>query len=161
MTGRPSVMVPEVRAEILDRIADGETIRQMCRDEHMPAASTVYLALANDKAFSDQYVREKEAQLERMADEILEISDDGRNDWVERENKDGSTYEAVDHDHISRSKLRVDTRKWLMSKLAPKKYGDKVTQEHTGADGGPVVHRIERVIVDPANPDGEGVPPAT
>lgn len=94
--------------------------------------------------FRDQYARAREAQAEHWADEIIEISDDGTNDWTERQNKDGSTYEAIDSEHINRSRLRVDTRKWLMARMAPKKYGDKVTQEVTGGDGGPLVVRWQK-----------------
>jgi hypothetical protein len=69
-------------------------------------------------------------QMELMATEILDIADDGSNDTYETD--DG---EKVNQDHINRSRLRVDTRKWLMSKLAPKKYGEKVQQEVTGNIG--------------------------
>lgn len=67
--------------------------------------------------------------MDRMAEEILQIADDGRNDTYE----DADGHERTDSDVIQRSRLRVDTRKWLMSKLAPKKYGDKTLL--TGADG--------------------------
>jgi hypothetical protein len=139
MTGRPSVMTPEMQQVICLRIAEGETIRQIANDDEMPAASTIYLAVANDEAFSEQYARAREAQLARWEDEIIEIADDGSNDWVERERRDGSTETVADQDHINRSKLRVDARKWIMSKRLPKKYGDKVTQEVTGANGTPLV----------------------
>lgn len=136
--GRPTVMTPEVKAELLARVADGESVRQICDSAHMPSRSVVYLAMANDRDFSDHYARAREAQIERWADEIVEISDDGTNDWIERENKDGSKFDAIDHEHISRSRLRVDTRKWIMSKLLPKKYGDRLIAEHSGKDGGPI-----------------------
>jgi len=88
--------------------------------------------------------------MEAWADEIVEIADDGSNDWMQRRLKDGSDETVMDHEHVSRSRLRVDTKKWLLSKLAAKTYGDKV--QHTGAGGdGPVVQRIERVIIDPKN----------
>lgn len=138
MTGRPTVMTADVKAAILARLAEGESLRRICASDDMPAASTVHLCLLNDKPFSEQYARAREMQAEQWSDEILDIADDGTNDCIERENKDGSTYEAVNHDHISRSKLRVDTRKWLMSKLLPKKYGDRLMAEHSGPDGGPI-----------------------
>ncbi len=84
-----------------------------------------------------QYARAKELQAEYLLGEIFEIADDGTNDWMERQRQDGSV--AVDHEHIQRSKLRVDTRKWAMSKMAPKKYGERVAMEHSGPDGGPIV----------------------
>lgn len=65
-----------------------------------------------------------------MAEEILEIADDGTNDWMMRQGENGVALEPiVDHEHISRSKLRVDARKWLMAKMQPKKYGDYVRQD--------------------------------
>ena len=70
--------------------------------------------------------------LPRLADEILEIADDSSSDYVERENKDGSTYIAVDHDHIARARLRVDARKWLLAKALPKMFGDRTVAEHSG-----------------------------
>jgi len=76
--------------------------------------------------------------LEGMAEEILEISDDGRNDWTTRENGRGELVDCVDQDHIQRSKLRVDARKWLLSKLRPDKYGDRTAIEHSGPGGTPL-----------------------
>ena len=54
---------------------------------------------------------------------------------------DGGAIVVADHEHIQRSKLRVDTRKWAMARMAPKRYGDRIMQEHTGADGGPIETR--------------------
>lgn len=138
MAGRPTVMTPEVQDAILMALADGVSIRQICMADDMPSSSTVYLALANDREFSDRYVRAREAQMERFADEILEIADDGTNDWRTRQGEDGGITEVIDHEHIARSRLRVDSRKWLMARLAPKKYGDRITQEISGKDGGAI-----------------------
>lgn len=70
-----------------------------------------------------------------MADELLEISDDGLNDRM----VDDDGNERIDYDHIARSRLRVDTRKWLLSKALPKIYGDKIQSEVSGPNGGPLV----------------------
>ncbi len=73
-----------------------------------------------------------------MAEELLAIADEGENDWMAMRRKDGELEHVPDHEHINRSRLRVDTRKWLLAKALPKIYGDKV--QHTGSDGeGPVV----------------------
>lgn len=152
--GRPSDYSEEIATDICALIIEGYTLRQIEAKEGFPSKTTICRWLASNTEFRDQYARAREHQAECMADDILDISDDGSNDWVERENSDGTTYEAINHEHISRSKLRVDSRKWLMSKFAPKKYGDKVTNEHTGADGGPIqnsVTVIERRIVKPSN----------
>jgi hypothetical protein len=101
----------------------------------------VYRWLAADGGFRDRYVRAREAQADRFADEIIEIADDATNDWMERRQGE-ETVRVVDHEHIQRSRLRVDARKWLMAKLAPKKYGDSVAL--TGGGGGPLVIKWEQ-----------------
>lgn len=121
MIGRPSSFTQEIADKICARLADGESLRAICRDEDMPCKTSVFKWLAADKAFADQYARAREAQADTMADEILEIADDGRNDTYMGE--DG--IERTDTDVIARSRLRVDARKWLASKMAPKKYGDR------------------------------------
>lgn len=73
-----------------------------------------------------------------MADETLEICDDGSNDWLERQGEDEKRTYVLNGEHVQRSRLRVDTRKWLLSKALPKIYGDKITTEHSGPDGGPI-----------------------
>ena len=69
-----------------------------------------------------------------MSDEINDIAEDGTNDWT----KDEKGKTTFNNEHHQRSRLRVDTRKWLLSKALPKIYGDKVVQEHVGKDGGPI-----------------------
>jgi len=103
----------------------------------MPARQTVLDWLHAEPEFAAQYARAREAQADLMGEEILDIADDSRNDSFVDE--DGQTH--VNFDHIQRSRLRVDARKWLMGKMAPKKYGDKLL--HAGADGeGPLVVRV-------------------
>lgn len=92
--------------------------------------------------FSAQYARARDIGLDAMADEILEISDDGTNDWMEKEGRDGTTHYVVNGEAMGRSRLRVDTRKWLLSKIAPKRYGDSLTL--TGAEGGPLKVEVVR-----------------
>ena len=127
-TGRPTKYKEKLGKEICKRIAEGESVRSICKSEDMPDASTIYLWLIDEdkKEFFKQYAIAKDAQAELMFDELLEIADDGTNDWIERENKDGSIYEVVNNEVVQRSRLRVDTRKWYLSKVLPKKYGDKL-----------------------------------
>ncbi len=95
------------------------------------------MGVDDHKGFSTQYARARDIGLDVMADEILEISDDGSNDWMERLDKDGeATGLQLNREHVQRSRLRVDTRKWILGKLAPKRYGDKL--QHTGDGGGPI-----------------------
>ena len=143
--GRPSILSDEMVDAICARIADGETTRTICADEAMPSMTTLFRWLRENEDFKKQYARAKEIQLERMAEEIIDISDDGTNDYMDRVTRDGEFESVLNHEHVSRSKLRVDSRKWLLSKLAPKKYGDKQTLEHTGSDGGPLQVQVESV----------------
>jgi len=87
------------------------------------------------------------------ADQILQIADDATRDWIERKNPDGSTYHAFDAEHVQRARLRIDSRKWLMSKMAPKKYGDRV--EVAGNSDSPVRHsvKVEFVTAQPRQPE--------
>jgi transposase-like protein len=156
--GRPSTYSPELASRICDRLVEGISVREVCEGVDMPAPSTVFLWLQKHKEFSEQYARALEARTEAMADDILEIADNGTNDFKVRTLADGTADLVVDSDHIQRSRLRIDARKWLMSKMAPKKYGDKIENTIQGPEGGPVqvVSKIERTIVrpDPGNPNG-------
>lgn len=141
--GRPSDYTPETALHICERIAKGESLRAICEDDDMPSKTSVFRWLADNEIFRDQYARAREDQADFYAEEIIAISDDGKNDWMERqsESEKGAGINngwVLNGEHVQRSRLRVDSRKWIASKLAPKKYGEKVQQEITGKDGGPV-----------------------
>ncbi len=123
-TGRPSLYTDALAAEICRRLAEGETLRSVCRDKAMPDKATVLRWLADKKKadFREQCVYAREMQADALFDEALEIADDASGDWIT--DKDGK--KVVDHENIQRSRLRVDTRKWAAGKMAPKKYGDKL-----------------------------------
>lgn len=147
--GRPSVRTPENAAKICAGLAVGLSLRSVCKQDGMPDIATVIRWLADDEEFRAQYARAREDQADAMAEELLEIADDGSNDWMEREGKDKSIGWVLNGEHVQRSRLRVDARKWLMSKTKPKKYGDKIDVEHAGA----IEHRVTAVewhIVKPA-----------
>lgn len=144
MTGRPSSYTEEIAARVCAEMAEGKSLRSICRDEALPPESTVRnWAVEDREGFAARYARAREAQMDALAEDLLDIADDGSNDTY---TKDDGT-ELVNHDHIARSKLRVDTRKWLMAKIAPKKYGEKLDLEHSGAVQ---ISRIEHVIVKAA-----------
>ncbi len=132
--GRPSLYTEALAAEICRRLAEGETLRSVCRDQAMPDKATVLRWLADKTKvdFRDQYAHARDMQADALFDEALEIADDVSGDWST--DKDGK--KVLDHEHIQRSRLRVDTRKWAAGKLAPKRYGDKM--QHTGDGGGPI-----------------------
>jgi hypothetical protein len=138
--GPPSLYNEALAEAICDRLADGESLNAICKSEGMPSERTVRTwARTPDHPFSPKYARARELGYLKLADELLEIADDGTNDWMKRTGKDGEDLGwAVNGEHIARSRLRVDTRKWLLSKCLPKVFGDRITAEHTGSDAVPV-----------------------
>ena len=117
--GRQSSYSDDIATLVLDRVAMGESIRTICADPAMPAPSTIFKWLVTFQPFSEQYARAREACIERWAEEIIDLADE--------------PIEPGDNAAVQRARLRVDTRKWLMSKLAPRKYGDRV--EHVIKSG--------------------------
>ncbi|ECX2215582.1 DNA packaging protein [Salmonella enterica] len=128
--GRPSDYTEELAEIICLRLAEGESLRSVCRDDGMPSKQAVLRWLARNESFRAQYVRAKEEGAEAIAEELFDIADDGTNDWMDKLDKDG---EAIGYqlngEHVQRSKLRIDTRKWYLSKIMPKKYGDRIQYE--------------------------------
>lgn len=124
---------------ITDRICSeligGRSLRSICTDPDMPSVTSVLRWLADERYadFRLQYARAREAQADAIFDEILDIADDAANDYMERKLADGSVDEVVNNEHIQRSRLRIDARKWMAGKLRPKVYGDKIEHEHSGS----------------------------
>ena len=135
-SGRPIAYTSEFAELILSELADGKSLRSICADHpSLPGRSTIRRWIAENKdGFRDKYAHAKEEMLQAWAEDIVHIADESRHDTVETE-----TGEHADTEWINRSRLRVDTRKWLLSKLLPKQYGDRQQLEHSGPDGGPVV----------------------
>lgn len=102
---------PELAETICIKLMEGESLLSICKKKDMPSASTVYKWLLEIPEFSDNYARAREAQAERYADEIIGLADDTSRDLI--------PFSGA----IERSKLQVDARKWIASKLLPKKYG--------------------------------------
>lgn len=119
--GRPSLYTTELATRICDALIEGRSVRSLCLDEDMPSESSVYNWLQDNAEFLERYTRARASQAERMLDEIIEIADDTSGDT-----EYGDSGPKPNNEWINRSKLRVETRKWAMSKLAPKKYGDKL-----------------------------------
>ena len=143
--GRPTRHTLKIAAEICRRLADGQSLREICRSEGMPPESTVRRwALEDVKGFAALYARARAIQFERWADEILNIADDSSRDVVIRHLPDGTTERVINHDHINRSRLRIDSRKWLLSKLLPSRFGDRLSAELSGPGGGAI--QIENAL---------------
>lgn len=132
--GRPTDYTPEIAQAVCLRLAEGESLRSICRDEGMPPKGTILRWIGIHAEFRDQYAQAKFDGAEALAEEMFEIADDGSNDWMELTDKDDNPYGyKANGEHIQRSKLRIDTRKWYLSKIMPKKYGDKIQTEHSGS----------------------------
>jgi hypothetical protein len=134
--GRPTDYSEELADAICLRIAEGESLRSICRDETMPSKSAVMEWLLKYEDFRTKYAHARVLQADVRGDEMLEIADDGSADY-KLAGRDGEDI-VIDHEHVARSKLRVETRKWLAEKLAPKKYGAKLAVEASGPGGGPI-----------------------
>lgn len=146
--GRPTLFTRELADRICRVLVTGRTLRQACRlNSDFPDESTVReWAYENTgrtdgdpangvdpySGFFPQYTRAREIGYLCMADDQVDIADDGSNDWMIAENESGQITVKVNHEHIKRSVLRVDTRKWLLSKALPKIYGDKLDLNVTG-----------------------------
>lgn len=131
--GRPSKYRSSVAKAICMRMMDGESLRSICERKLYPARRTVLYWLASKEEFLRQYTQAREIQQELLYEECFDIADDGSNDWYMKQGKNGGEYPVVDHEHVNRSRLRIDTRKWAMERMAAKKYGNKNEVVHSGA----------------------------
>jgi hypothetical protein len=109
-------------------IEKGRALRNILKDENMPSTSTFYQWLDSNTDKAKQYARATEIRADIIFDDILSIADENTNDTFVNDNG----IEIVNNDVIQRSRLRIDARKWVLSKLNPKKFGDKIQQEHSG-----------------------------
>src|SRR5262245_41588337 len=139
--GRPSEFSEAVAERLCEALAAGHSMRKACEPKDMPAPATVYRWLAQKKDFRERYARAREAQADLFFDQILEIADDATGDVKVIPQKDGSTVTKIDHENVHRARLRVDARKWIVARLAPKKYGDEhaVFAPHLDDEGKPIV----------------------
>ena len=96
------------------------------------SVGSFYDIIKEDEGKNERYARACEARAEIIFDEMLDISDDGTNDFTKKEIGDGVEVEILNSEHIQRSKLRIDTRKWILAKMQPKKYGDRINTELSG-----------------------------
>ncbi len=137
----------DIEDEIFDRIAKGQAVRSICKDDWLPSERTFYKRLADDAEFTQRYVRGREAQADAIFEECLIIADSQEGDVIKVDGVD-----QVNHDAIARAKLRIDTRKWMAGKLRPKVYGDRSIVEGPGENGEHLVTQIVLAAADdPSN----------
>lgn len=110
--GRPTTYNEKIADIICEALAKGAALYKLCQEEGMPDEKTVYRWLEKHEEFSQKYTRARERQQDYEADHIIAIADNATDANIAR--------------------LQIDARKWRASKLAPKKYGDKLDVEHAG-----------------------------
>lgn len=139
-TGRPSKYTQTLADKICEHVACGMSLRKVCEQPGFPHISNVLRWLADEEkaAFRDQYARAREAQADAMAEDLVDLHEKA---WVPVMIGDapliidGKPVMTVNKASAAAVRLEAENKKWLMGKLKPKKYGDKITQEHTGAGG--------------------------
>ena len=124
--GRPTKYSLELSDRICEMLARGKSMRTVAKEDWSPSIATMFMWLRTNDKFSEQYEKAKEESADALVEEMLDIADDGSNDYMESIGKDGKTYTKINAEHVQRSRLRVDARKWISSKLKPKRYGDKL-----------------------------------
>ena len=148
--GRPTQFSKELAIKICDRIAEGESLRAIALDIDI-AKSTIAGWFIDDKeGVFGHYARARKLQAEHMFEELCDIADDGRNDWMER-----NGHQVTDQEALQRSKLRVDTRKWILARMDSNRYSETSKTEISGKDGGPIQINIIRGV-DPRQKGGDG-----
>ena len=143
--GRPSAYEEEKALEILSRLAEGEMLIHICKDKELPSRSTVNdWVLNNTEGFTERYLIARGIGCDVMAEETFEIADDASNDWMENNDPDNPGY-RLNGEHINRSRLRVDTRKWYISKIAAKVYGDRLNVDHGVQKDNPITALLSQI----------------
>lgn len=163
-SGNKGLYSIELVAKLCERMCNGEAPTEVCKDPTMPAYSTIMKWYADDDpkydTFRMMFDQASKIMMFYHADQLLVISDDSRNDYIERYNALTKQNERVfDPENVQRSRLRVDTRKFLLSKLMPHIYGEKVDVSVGGRDGKPIavaaitmsVEEAERAYMDMIN----------
>jgi hypothetical protein len=150
--GRPSGFSQEIADQVCEALAEGKSVRTICRQPWAPDMRTIFRWLDRFDEFRQQYARACEMRADAIFEEALEIADTcllGEKRVVEGKG-DKQTVTLTTADMVERSRLQVETRKWFLSKLMPKKYGDKQETQVTVINGDPDAARkseqAERLI---------------
>ncbi len=125
----------KVANEVCRRLSLGETLRQISKTPGMPAVATVCDWVRERTEFADQYARARNAGLDMMAEQIIEIADTPAVGMNSEADGDGVVTKITTKEMIEHRRLQVDARKWLLSKMRPEKYGDRAAIALTDKDG--------------------------
>jgi hypothetical protein len=144
--GRKTTYTEKAAGEICRRLAEGEPLRQICRDDHLPAWQTVYGWIEARPDFAKRIACARELGFDAIAEQALEIADTPQIGETVETSEDGKKVKR--EDMIAHRKLQVETRLKLLAKWAPKKYGESIRQELTGANGGPIQMQFSATDAD-------------
>ena len=128
---------------ICDELEKGYSLRSILRREDMPSSRTFFKWVDEDKEKVKQYERSLELRSEMLFDEIIEIADKQSEDVGEDENGN----KVINHNIVQRNRLQIDARKWALSKMFPKKFGDKTI--HSGDADNPIQTTFSILNIDP------------
>ena len=136
--GRPTDYTMDLVDKICERVACGESMRSICRDDSMPVMTTMFRWLRERPEFKQQYEIAKEESAEAWAEDIVYIADNEASQPLIKDGVpieiDGEILKVTDAPSVAHARLRVDARKWAASKLKPKKYGDKIQNENVNVE---------------------------
>ena len=136
-TGRPSKYTPELSREICERLSEGEPLRQICRDAHMPAWRTVYDWMGKSEDLAAAIARARDIGYDKMAEECLEIADNmqmGLKETVHVDAKGNESVSRANEDMLGHRRLQIETRLKLLAKFHPHQVR---RQGREGGGGGP------------------------
>lgn len=133
---KPSGYTTEISERICAQIAGGTTLSDICRQDGMPGRTTVYAWLDDHKDFAERFAQARVKGFDAIAEEALRIANTPVWGITETEKEWGTEVKRADM--IDHRKLQIDTRLKLLAKWDPKRYGDRVTNELVGANGGPI-----------------------
>lgn len=149
--GRTTEYTAEKADAICALIAEGKSVKSIGQMDDQPSEATIYRWLAANEGFCEKYARAREFQADVYAQEIIDIADDSAGDMI-IDPETGA--ERLNSEHVQRSRLRVDARKWAASKLQPKKYGDRQTVDlNTNEARDPAAIKAELAALVADDPD--------
>jgi hypothetical protein len=139
--GRPTIYSERLAARICAELAMGRSLRTVCKANDMPGLETVFRWLREKPDFREQYAQGKSESADALVDEMIDIADDTTGDFVE----DDEGNVKFNSEHVQRSRLRVDTRKWIASKLKPKRYGERLDMNHGVQPDNPLAALVRQI----------------
>lgn len=117
MFGRPSRYLPAFADAVLEHVANGGTVKEKCRELEVAPSTFFGWVVANVDGLADRYAHAQRLHILALRDETMEIADNGTNDWIERQNRDGLAYEVVNHEHVKRSEIRIKQRNYIIESI--------------------------------------------